>query len=98
VSNIGKRRGSTVVQVYARRPDSGITRADRELKAFTKLSLDLGGSTRVSMTLSAAAFRHWDLEAGAWTIEGGAAEILVGESSRDIRLSTHVDVDDIVLP
>jgi len=98
VSNVGSRRGATVVQVYVRRPESSITRADRELKAFEKLVLEPGQSSQVSLTLPPEAFRHWDLEEGAWRIEAGAAEILVGESSRDIRLSAHVDLDTTDLP
>ena len=97
VSNTGSRRGSTVVQVYVHRPASAVPRADRELAAFEKLDVEPGRSLRVSVRLSPDAFRHWDLGRAAWSAEHGAADILVGESSRDIRLHASVDVDDAVI-
>ncbi len=90
VSNTGSRRGSTVVQVYVRRPDSVIVRADQELKGFEKIALEPGETAWVSLRLPPTAFRHWDLERGTWCIEEGGAEIAVGASSRDIRVRTRV--------
>ncbi len=92
VTNTGARRGSTVVQVYLRRPESGISRPDRELKGFEKVELEPGRTRAVSLTLAPAAFRHWDLRAGAWRVEDGAAEIAVGESSRNIHLRSRIDL------
>ncbi len=40
VTNTGPRRGAEVVQVYVRRPRSGVERPDKELKAFEKVWLD----------------------------------------------------------
>ena len=42
VTNTGPRRGAEVVQVYVRRPRSGVERPDKELKAFEKVWLDPG--------------------------------------------------------
>ena len=97
VANTGHRRGSTVVQVYVRRPESGVRRPDRELKAFEKLDLGPGGSGAVCLTLPPAAFRHWDLEEGGWRIEDGVAEILVGESSRAIHLRARAQIEGMIL-
>jgi len=91
VTNTGSRRGSTVVQVYVRRPESAVARADRELRGFEKLALEPAESAVVTLTLPPTAFRHWDPRGGAWTIEGGAAEVLVGESSRNIHLQARID-------
>jgi len=92
VTNTGGRTGATVVQVYVRRPESSIIRADRELKAFEKVFLEPGESSRVSLALPLDAFRHWSLEERTWRIESGPAEILVGESSRNIRLTSRIDL------
>ncbi len=86
VTNIGHRRGADVVQVYVRRPGSRVERPDKELKAFEKVWLDPGETTRVRLGLSEQAFRHWDDHESRWEIECGDAEILVGTSSREIRL------------
>jgi beta-glucosidase len=92
LANVGRRPGAAVAQVYVRRPDSGLVRADRELKAFEKRFLEPGETTRVTLTLAPAAFRHWETEAGGWKVEAGQAEILVGESSRDLRLRGVVEL------
>jgi hypothetical protein len=76
----------------------GLTADEREERRHPplvdeKLFLDPGESRRLSLTLPPGAFRYWGLEEGAWRIEPGATQILVGESSRDIRLNTRVDLD-----
>ncbi len=87
VTNTGRRRGAEVVQVYVRRPGSGLERPDKELKAFEKVWLQPAETTRVRLHLSEQSFRHWDEPGSRWAVEKGDAEILVGSSSRDIRLS-----------
>ncbi len=87
VANIGDRRGADVVQVYVRRPRSRVERPDKELKAFEKVWLDPGEARRVRLSITEQAFRHWNEHESRWEIERGDAEILVGTSSRDIRLS-----------
>ena len=86
VTNTGPRRGAEVVQVYVRRPGSRVERPDKELKAFEKVWLEPGETTRVQLHLNEQAFRHWDESEGRWQTERGEAEILIGASSRDIRL------------
>jgi beta-glucosidase len=86
VTNTGHRRGAEVVQVYVRRPASRVERPDKELKAFEKVWLDPGQTLRVRLTVTERALRHWDKRDNRWTIERGEIEILVGASSRDIRL------------
>jgi beta-glucosidase len=86
VTNTGPRRGAEVVQVYVCRPGSQIERPEKELKAFEKIWLDPGQSTRIDLHLGDHAFRHWDVSEGQWQIEPGEVEVLVGASSREIRL------------
>ncbi len=98
VSNTGDRLGSTVVQVYVLRPESAIIRPDRELKGFEKLELAPGQTRTVTLMLAPEAFRHWDLGQDGWRIEGGVAEIAVGESSRNIHLRALVDLAELSVP
>jgi beta-glucosidase len=86
VANTGHRRGAEVIQVYVGRSGSRMERPDKELKAFEKVWLDPGETTRLRLQLTEQALRHWDESESCWQIERGAAEILVGASSRDIRL------------
>ena len=87
LANTGRRRGAEVAQVYVRRPRSGVERAEKDLKAFEKVWLDPGESTRVRLLLPEQSLRHWDETESHWAVERGEAVILVGASSRDIRLS-----------
>ncbi len=90
LANNGTRRGTEVVQVYVRAPESLVRRPDRELVGFAKVGVDAGGRETVRVELGAAAFRYWDVDTHAWRTDPGRYEVLVGASSRDIRASTVV--------
>ena len=92
LANDGTRRGTEVVQVYVRAPESLVRRPDRELVGFAKVAVDPGGRETVRVELGAAAFRYWDVDTHAWRSDPGRYEILVGSSSRDIRSSTVITV------
>ena len=58
-----------------------------ELRNFAKLELQPGETQTVRFVLPPRAFAHWDAERQAWLVEAGPREVLVGSSSRDIRLT-----------
>jgi len=86
VRNTGDRAGSEVVQVYVAPPKSSVPRPPRELKGFAKVVLKPGESRRVEIVLRPSALAFYDETPGKWKAEAGDYEILVGSSSRDIRL------------
>jgi beta-glucosidase len=88
--NNGPRRGTEVVQVYVRAPESLVRRPDRELVGFAKVGVDPGGREMVRVDLGATAFRYWDVETHAWRTDPGRYEVLVGASCHDIRASSIV--------
>jgi beta-glucosidase len=90
LANEGSRRGTEVVQVYVRAPESLVRRPDRALVGFAKVSVDAGGRETVRVDLGAAAFRYWDVDTHAWRTDPGRYEVLVGASSRDIRATAVV--------
>ena len=99
VKNTGDVAGAEVVQVYVRDTESTIYRPDKELKAFTKIFLEPGEAKTVTLELDKRAFAFYDAALGDWHVESGDFEILVGASSRDIRLSANVNVaSDIDAP
>ncbi len=67
-------------------------RAQKELKAFAKVSLKAGETKTVKMTLAKRAFAMWSVELHDWFVPSGEYEILAAASSRDIRLSQNVNV------
>jgi beta-glucosidase len=93
VRNTGKRAGEEVVQVYVRDVRSSAPRPIKELKAFRKLRLEPGRQERVTFTLTREAFSFFDSRRGDWTAEAGDFEILIGRSSRDIRLRRTYGLD-----
>ena len=86
VTNTGKVAGKEVIQLYVRDVQSTVARPEKELKAFTKVELASRQKKTVTFTLDREAFWHFDVTRNAWTTEPGAFEILIGSSSRDIRL------------
>jgi beta-glucosidase len=88
VTNTGERAGAEVVQVYVRRVDSAM----RQLRGFAKVALEPGASHTVRVPLPRRAFSHWEVDAHDWRVEPGEFEVLVGASSRDIRLRQRITV------
>ena len=93
VVNTGSLAGQEIVQLYVRDVESTVFRPEMELKGFAKISLEPGEVSRVAMTLDRRAFAYYDVDLADWRVETGAFEILVGASSRDIRLSATVQVE-----
>jgi beta-glucosidase len=86
VTNTGKVAGKEVVQLYVRDVKSSVARPEKELKAFTKVELAPKQTRTVTFTLDREAFWYFDVTTNTWATEPGDFEILVGASSRDIRL------------
>jgi beta-glucosidase len=92
VTNTGQRAGKEVVQVYVRDVEPSVARPVRELKAFTKVSLQPGEATTVTVELGSRDLSYWSVRAHDWLLEAGEFEIAVGASSRDLRLSARVNI------
>ena len=60
VTNTGTRAGSEVVQVYVAPRNSSVQRPKKELKNFTKVNLNPGESTVVTIELSSRDFAFWN--------------------------------------
>jgi beta-glucosidase len=94
IENTGKRDGSEVVQVYIHPNHSSVSRPDKELKGFQKVNVRAGRTQGVSIPLDRSAFAFYDPEKGGWVAEKGEYTILVGSSSRDIRLKTEFKLEE----
>jgi len=98
IKNTGKMAGAEVVQLYVSCMEKGVHRPEKELKGFEKMFLDIGESKRISFVLDKRSFAYYDAESGDWQVQKGKYNILIGASSRDIRLSQVVELDGIILP
>lgn len=92
VANTGGRAGSDVVQIYVEPATAPVARPLRELKAFRKVRLDAGAAAQVRLTLQHRDFAWYDVHSASWARSEGKARIVVGPSSRDLRLQADVDV------
>jgi beta-glucosidase len=86
VTNSGAHAGMEVVQLYVADPESYLPRPPKELKGFAKVELQPGESREVTFTLDPRALSFYDPLRKAWVAEPGEFLVLVGASSRDIRL------------
>jgi beta-glucosidase len=98
VTNTGKRAGDEIVELYVAPPQGTVPRPPRELKGFARVSLAPGETKPVTMTLEPRSFAFWADHDKNWKVEAGTFEILVGASSRDIRLRRKIEVSDRSLP
>jgi beta-glucosidase len=86
VTNTGRRAGAEVVQVYVHATHPSVDRPEQELKGFAKIALKPGETRRVSIPLGQRAFAFYSPDAHGWVAEAGTYDVLVGASSRDLRL------------
>jgi beta-glucosidase len=75
------------VQVYVQPKQPSVLRPVKELKGFAKINLQPGETRKISVPLNSRSFAYYAPEKKAWVAEAGEFGILVGSSSRDIRLS-----------
>ncbi|WP_395700790.1 beta-glucosidase [Aquabacterium sp.] len=92
VTNVGRRRGREVVQVYVHDRAGLVVVPPQELRGFEKVELAPGEALRVEIDIPRERLQH-RLPGRGWAYHGGAAEVRVGSSSRDIRLTLEVELD-----
>ena len=96
VKNTGNVDGAEVAQLYVSDIESTIYRPVKELKGFKKVFLKAGEEKEVEITLDKRAFAYYNVNIGDWHVESGEFKILVGASSRDIKLETSINVESTV--
>lgn len=101
VKNTGDVDGAEVTQLYIGDMESTIFRPVKELKAFKKVFLKAGEEKEVSFTLSKRDFAFFNVYTGEFQVESGEFAVLIGASSRDIKLMKMITVNstsDAVIP
>jgi beta-glucosidase len=87
VTNSGKYAGEEVVQLYIRDKVASLVRPVQELKGFKKINLKPGESTQVAFTLTAAELGFYT-DKGAFLVELGEYDIMVGTNSKEVLRAT----------
>jgi beta-glucosidase len=93
IKNTGNHAGEEVVQLYVSELTPKVARPPQELKTFRKLRLMPGEKQQITFTLGREAFSFYDPVKADWAVEAGDFEILVGRSSRDIKLRTRFTLE-----
>ncbi len=96
ITNTGAVAGKEIVQLYVRDNSGACMRPDKELKGYEKVALEPGETKTVTMTLDHRSFAWYNTDLKDWYAASGKYDILVGASSRDIRLSETVQMHSSV--
>jgi len=86
IENTGERAGAEVAQLYVHENNPRLPRPEKELKGFKKVFLQPGEKQIVSIPLTGSAFAYYDPALKGWVAQPDSFEILIGGSSRDLRL------------
>ena len=92
LKNLGDMEADEVAQLYVKRLDSKVERAEKELEAFERVALKAGETKNVTLEFPVSELAHWDNETNGWVLEPGKIEILVGSASNDIRQSIQTEI------
>ncbi len=92
ITNLSNADGKEISQVYVKDVFASVFRPEKELKGFEKTFLKAGESREVCVRLDASSFAYYSTPLERFYVENGDFEILVGASSRDIRLKGKIRV------
>jgi beta-glucosidase len=92
VTNTGSQMGDEVVQLYVKHPKSKVERPGEELKGFQRVTLKPNETKTVQIPLKASTLAYWDEKQGRLKVEAEPVSVMVGSSSKDIKLTTEVRV------
>ena len=94
IKNVGGMKADEIAQVYVGACfASKVYRAKKELKEFARVSLEPGETKTVELCLDPTAFEYFSADLDKWVTEAGTYKVMVGASSRDIRLSADIDIE-----
>ncbi len=92
IKNTGKVDAAEAAQIYVGDVEASVPRPKKELKGFEKVQLKKGESKEVSVVLDDEAFSFFDVNTNKFVVEPGEFNIMIGSSSKDIRLSDKVSL------
>jgi len=92
VTNTGTRQGDEVVELYVKHLKSAVDRPAKELRGFRRVTLAPKETKTVEIPLAADSLTYWDVGRKRWALEQGEVELMVGESSADVKLSKTLRV------
>jgi beta-glucosidase len=92
LKNTGDMSGDEVVQAYVHRINPAVEWPHKELKAFSRITLNPGESETVTLKIPVTSLMYWNETAHAWAHDLCNIELMVGASAGDIRLMKEVSL------
>lgn len=93
LENTGSVPGAEVPQLYLGFPSSTPAGTPpKQMRGFDKVYLEVGQRVVVNFPLTRRDVSYWDIVAQDWVIPSGAFSVLVGFSSRDIKLTGSLTI------
>jgi beta-glucosidase len=92
VTNTGSQTGDAVVQLYVHHLKSKVERPGEELEGFQRVTLNPNETKTVQIPLKASQLAYWDDKQHHFKVEAEPVKLMIGDSSKDIKLATTVHV------
>lgn len=93
IENTGDMDSDEVPQVYVRALNSKVKRPNMQLKGFTRVFIPKGEKRKIEITIPVSDLFIWDVREEKYLVEKGEYEILIGSSSKDIKLRDKIYVE-----
>lgn len=90
LKNTGKMEADEVPQVYIRRINASVEWPLKELKAFSRVSLNPGEKKTVSLNVPVKELMYWNVSKKSWDYDPCKIELLVGPSVEEIKLKKEI--------
>jgi beta-glucosidase len=93
ITNIGPRAGKEIAQLYVAAPQSHLDKPLKELKGFVKTDeLKSGETQELTITIKRSDLASYDDKVGAWIVDTGEYNFIIGSSVRDMRGSCKLTI------
>lgn len=90
LKNTGKAIADEVAQVYVHRVNPSVEWPEKELKAFSRVSVNPGERKIVKLEIPVKNLQYWNEAKQAWNDDLCKLELLVGASAGDVKLKKEV--------
>ena len=90
LKNTGKVAADEVAQVYVHRINPSVEWPEKELKAFSRVSLNPGESKTVKLEIPVKTLQYWNETKQAWDDDLCNIELQVGASAGEIKLKKEI--------
>lgn len=98
IKNIGSFDGSEIVQIYVEDCKVQGNGPIKQLRGFEKIFLEKDESKTVTFKLSKRDFSYYNVKYSQWAVKSGEYDLLIGASSKDIRLKTRIYIQSSFEP